>query len=255
MQLDKLKQMDFYDEIAGDYDDFTNLAVREAGIQSFLNAVQARHSISSVLDVACGTGSHVVKSAQMGKRAVGVDISAGMIEQSQARAKKAGVQATWAVCPMQELAGTVEGKFDLILCLGNSIPHVLKQSELVRTVAGFAHLLNSGGILLVHLLNYTKILAEQKRIVAVNRVGDDEYIRFYDFVGELVNFNLLKITWQGTKNQHRLMSTPLFPYTPGRLEDCLLENGFAEVNIFGDLQFNPFDEKTSEAVLLEARVG
>ena len=247
--------MDFYDEIAQDYDEFTNLSVREAGIQSLLDAVQARHGFSSVLDVACGTGSHVVKSAQMGKRAAGVDISGGMIEQSRARAKQANVPATWIACPMQELAGTVEGKFDLILCLGNSIPHVLNQSELDRTVAGFTHLLNSGGILLVHLLNYAKILAEQKRIVAVNRVGDDEYIRFYDFVGDLINFNLLKISWQGGKNQHRLISTPLFPYTAGQLEDCLIENGFAEVNIFGDLQFNPFDEKTSEAVLLEARVG
>jgi len=107
-----------------------------------------------------------------------------MVEQSRARAEKAGVQAQWVVCPMQELAGTVEGKFDLILCLGNSIPHVLKQSELTQTVAGFAQLLNSGGILLVHLLNYAKILTEQKRIIAVNRVGDHEYIRFYDFVSE-----------------------------------------------------------------------
>jgi len=246
--------MDFYDEIAQDYDEFTNLSVREAGIQTFLDNVQDRYGFSSVLDAACGTGIHVVKSAQMGKRAVGADISAGMIEQSRARAKKADVPAIWVTCPMQGLAGTVEGKFDLILCLGNSIPHVLKQSELVQTVAGFAQLLNSGGILLVHFLNYAKILTEQKRIVAINRVGDDEYIRFYDFVGKLVNFNLLKISFQGTKNQHRLISTPLFPYTAGQLMNCLLKNGFEEVNIFGDLQFNPFDEKTSEAVLLEARV-
>ena len=246
--------MDFYNEIAQNYDEFTNLSAREAGIQTFLDNVQNRTGFASMLDAACGTGSHVVKSAQMGKRAVGADISAGMIEQSRAKAEMADVQAQWVLCPMQELAGNVEGRFDLILCLGNSIPHILKQAELSQTIAGFTRLLNSGGVLLLHLLNYTKILAEQKRIVAVNRVGDDEYIRFYDFAGELINFNLLKISFQGTKNRHRLISTPLFPYTAGQLGDCLLEKGFAEVNIYGDLQFTPFDEKTSDAVLLEARI-
>jgi len=73
-------------------------------------------------------------------------------------------------------------------------------------------------------------------------------------VSESVNFNLLKISWHGTKNQHRLISTPLFPYTADQLNDSLLDNGFSEVKIYGDMQFNPFDEKTSEAVLLEARV-
>ena len=246
--------MDFYNNIADNYDEMTNLNRRLDNIEHFVVRIKEKYDIKSALDAACGTGIYTIKMAQKGIDAVGADISAGMIEKAKILAAKSNVGPRWINCSMQELSGHINEKFDVILCLGNSIPHILNMDELDQTFEGFAQLLQPNGTVLIGLLNYSKILAKKKRLVAVTKKGDNEYIRFYDFLPDLIQFNLLKINWQGDKSQQELTSTKLFPYTPEMVYDRLKQK-FNNVNMYCDLQFNPFDSAESDSVLFEAYQG
>lgn len=245
--------MDFYDAIADEYDAMSNLSRRQEAIEAFLKRVTGQRPIRSALDAACGTGAYTIRLAQMGVEAVGADLSAGMLEEARKAAAAGGVEPVWVQCPMQKLASQLERTFDLILCLGNSIVHVLETGELRETLGGFAALLRPGGVLLLHLLNYPLLLQKKERIVAISRAEQKEYIRFYDFLPEGVQFNLLKIEWEDGQARHTLTSTLLFPYAPQEMVRELQGRGFGKIRLYADTQFRPFEPGESQAVLIEAR--
>ena len=244
--------MDFYDQIADTYDEMTNLESRLENIRTFVSQLKNRYSLTSAIDVACGTGGHVIALSQICIRAVGVDISESMLDKARASAKEKGVKAQWIHCPMQELSQHIKEQFDIVLCLGNSLPHLLTKEDLSKTLSAFAQVLRPGGVLLVQLLNYHQVLKEKKRLVAVTKNNNNEYIRFYDFLPDLIQFNLLRIKWEGTKSKSTLSSTELFPYTFDSLENTLQEHNFSTVNFYEDLEFHPFNKENSSNLVIEA---
>ncbi len=244
--------MEFYDAIADQYDEMTNLFQRQDQIEEFLQKITAKWQIHSALDVACGTGFYTIKLAQMGMEAVGTDYSSGMIEKAKKLARQMGADPRWLEAPMQDIAGRLDRTFDLILCLGNSIVHLLDPAELKTTIRGFAQLMRPAGVLLIHLLNYPRIVREKERIVAISRSGNTQFIRFYDFLPDSIQFNLLKIDWDGQNCRHELVSTPLFPYAPDDIVKVLDEFKFTKINLFADYKFRAFDREKSQSVLIEA---
>ena len=245
--------MDFYDEIAGFYDDMTDLSVRKRRAAGFVDTLAQRYSVGKALDVACGTGTYTVALAERGIDTVGADISAAMLEHTSRLAEQEGVKPELINCPMQRLGDHTVGPFDLIICLGNSLPHLLSDEDLDSTLSGFSRLLDRQGVVIVHLLNFAALLAANERVVAITRKDDAEYIRFYDFMGDYVNFNLLRIDWQDGGPRHDLHSTRLRAYTSAEITDALQRHGFGQVSLYGGLDFGVFDENKSSAVVIEAK--
>lgn len=243
----------FYDDLAAEYDDLTGLAGRLAKARAFIAALKDRYRIASALDVACGTGLYAIELARSGIQAVGSDLSEPMLQQAARNAKETGVSLDWVPAPMQELPAKISRQFDAVLCMGNSIPHLLEDVALDAAIGGFVKLLAPGGIVALQLLNYAGILASRERIVGINRAGDREYVRFYDFLDGLVRFNILEITWRGDRAEHRLHSTTLRPYSAYALRACLFRHGCGKIELFGGLDFAPFYPKASDTVMLVGR--
>ena len=245
--------MDLYEQIADEYDEVTGEADRIAPAEAFLQELRRRHPFASVLDVACGTGLHAVMLAQMGVAVTAADISRAMLDRAKRRGADAGVDVRWVQAPMQEIPGRVDGPFDAVLCLGNSLPHVLEPAELGAAVGGFAGLLAPGGVVVLGILNYARILARGERVVGVTRRGQAEYLRFYDFLDELVRFNVLTMRWTDRGCQHELAGALLRPYTRGDLDAVLGEHGLRQVEHYAGMGFEPFDEAESDALVVVAR--
>lgn len=245
--------MTFYDDIADNYDQITGSGDRRDRAAGFLRQLVARYPITSALDVACGTGLYAIQMAQMGIAAAGTDLSPGMLDQASRHAASAGVSVQWVQAAMQELPDKIGQTFDAVLCMGNSIPHLLTDDDLRAALCGFLSRLAPGGIVVLQLLNYARVLAGQERIVGINRDGDKQYVRFYDFLGECVRFNILEIDWAHGQAVHQLHSTTLRPYTAKSLSDALMAAGCTSVEAYCGLHFDPFDADRSETVLLIGR--
>ena len=247
--------MDFYDQIADTYDEMTGSHARSELAAAFAARLARRYDPKSVLDVACGTGVYTVPLAGIGLRAAGADISRPMLDQARLRADRAGVTADWICAAMQDLPGKIDERFDAVLCMGNSIPHLLTDSDLAAATGGFVELLNPGGVVVIQLLNYSLILARRERIVGIDPRGDRLYVRFYDFLPGLVRFNVLTVADAGERPDHELHSTTLRPYTLEPLRQALLQSGCATVETFRGGDFEPFDERTSDTLMLIGRKG
>lgn len=249
--------MTFYDTIAADYDEITSQGDRAAPAEAFADRLIQRYGVDSVLDSACGQGVFTLPLARRGLRVLGCDSSAAMLEQAARKAAMENLDINWVCLPMQELCrGQTRSTFDAVLCMGNSIPHLLNQAELDKAMGCFASLLEPGGVVLIHLLNYARVLARGERIVGVTRQGDREFVRFYDFDGgETIRFNVLEIDHVTGEPAWSLHSTQLRPWQVEDLREAARQVGLERIELFGDLEFGPFDAARSEVLLLTAQAG
>ena len=97
-----------------------------------------------MLDCACGTGWHAIALAQRGYRVAGSDISAAMIARARENAAREGVTIPFAVAGFQELRAMFRERFDAVLCLGNSLPHVLTDDAALESLANMRDRLRAG---------------------------------------------------------------------------------------------------------------
>jgi ubiquinone/menaquinone biosynthesis C-methylase UbiE len=97
---------------------------------------------SSLLDVACGSGSHLAYLSRYFE-ATGVDLNEGMLR--VARRKLPRVRFVRG--RMEDFR--LSARFDVVTCLFSAIGYVHGERDLRRTLANFARHLNPGGVVIV----------------------------------------------------------------------------------------------------------
>ncbi len=242
--------MGFYEKIAGEYDAMTRFHERMPRETEMLKGWFERYRFSSVADVACGTGIHAIILGKLGLRVVGADPSDAMLTQARVHAGESKAQVSWVRTSMEHARQHIEGEYDAVICVGNSFPHLLTSESFQSAVKNFHQLLSSGGIVVIQLLNYHRILTEQNRIVGIHRQETTEFIRFYDFLPDSIRFNILTIQWQDGKASHTLNSISLYPYQRHEIEQMLSQHGFGEYEYYGDMYFHPFEEDVSPNLVI-----
>lgn len=261
-----------YDDFSADYDRFVDWPARLAAELPFIVAqiTDARY----ILDAACGTGMHAIALAQRGYRVVGADASSGMIEKAHANALAAGVDVRFEVAGFGELARRLDlspnsfplpacgegkaGGFDALLCLGNSLPHLLTPADLAAALADFAACLRPGGLVLIQNRNFDRIVAYRERWMEpqTHRERDAEwlFLRFYDFdPAGLLTFNLVTLKREGASAwRQRIATSRLRPLLKDQLTAALAQAGFEHVVCYGDMQGAPFDADSSPNLIITA---
>jgi len=261
-----------YDTFSSDYDRFVNwenrLAYELPFLEEQLKAVGGPPGqMPRVLDAACATGMHVIALARRGYPASGADLSAAMIERARANAVVAGVEARFEAAGFGSLeAAFGRQSFDALLCLGNSLPHLLNRQALAGALADFAACLRPGGLLLVQNRNFDAVLASRERWMEpqAHREGEREwlFLRFYDYEPDgLINFNVLTLT-RGAPGapdpeawQQRAASSRLYPLRAEEAASLLCEAGFCQIALYGDMAGSPFDPAKSGNLVIAARLA
>ena len=195
----------------------------------FIDMLRARGK-ETVLDVATGTGFHSVRLLEAGFDVTSADGSAEMLGKAFENAKQRGqilktVQADW-----RWLNRDIKGKFDAVICLGNSFTHIFDEFDRRRALAEFYAALKHDGILIMDQRNYDVILDDEFRtkhkyyycgedVTAEPEHVDDGLARFrYTFPDG---------------SEYRLN---MFPLRKSYTRRLMREAGFARVRTYGDFQ-------------------
>ena len=150
------------------YDRFVNWDRRLAFELPFIERQLAAAGARRVLDVACGTGKHAIALAQRGYDVTGVDLSVAMIDRARANAVAERVDGVrFVVAGFGMLAERTKAGFDAVLCLGNSLPHVLTEQALEATLDDMAAVLRPGGLLFIQSRNMDAVIERQARWMPV----------------------------------------------------------------------------------------
>lgn len=257
-----------YDAFSSDYDRFVNWPNRLAYELPFIERqLQSLGDESTrplrVLDSACGTGMHAIALAQRGWTAAGADLSEGMVVKAQANAAAAGVSTPFKAAGFGELARTFGGgpffPFDAVLCLGNSLPHLLTPQAMSQALADFSACLRPGGLLLLQNRNFDAVLAGRERWMEPqsHQEGGIErvFLRFYDYEADgTITFNILTLRREdGGAWQQAVTTTRLRPLVQAELTAALQEAGFSDIEAYGNMTGAPFDPAASGNLILTAR--
>ncbi len=228
-------------------------AERVTAAEDLVARLRARFPFAGALDVGTGTGAYALALARCGVRTTGVDLSPKMIEQAREHAAQLHIQARFVVGSMTELP-LPSASADLLVCLGNTLPHLTDEDALVQAFQEFSRVLVDGGHAVLQLLNYERILSRRERIVSVDRSSGAEFVRFYDFLPDgTLRFNILAWTWEeDTARIDPIRSVLLRPYTRCTLEKALADAGFRTVLTAGGGDLGPFDPEHSATLLLVA---
>jgi glycine/sarcosine N-methyltransferase len=253
-----------YDDFSSDYDRFVNWENRLKGEIPFIeglifNAREKTGERVALLDAACGTGMHAIALAKRGAAASGADLSSGMIRKAKQNAQEAGVNVRFEAAGFGSLAQTFGPEsFDAILCLGNSLPHLLSLTDLNAALADFASCLRPGGVLVIQNRNFDAVLANHERWMEPQAHQENGmewlFLRFYDFGPEgLINFNIVTLT-RGTGEDwsQRVSSSLLYPLREAELVQGLNGAGFQRTDRYGNLAGAPFSIQSSGNLVIAA---
>jgi SAM-dependent methyltransferase len=195
----------------------------------FIDVLKARGK-HNVLDVATGTGFHSVQLLKAGFDVYSVDGSAEMLAKAFENGCQQGVVLKTIHADWRWLNRGVHGKFDAIICLGNSFTHLFEENDRRRALAEFYAALKHDGILILDQRNYDRILdggvaSRHKYYYCGDQVTaqpvhvDDGLARFeYHFPdGSRHNLNM-------------------FPLRKDYTRRLLREAGFQQIHSYGDFQ-------------------
>lgn len=248
-----------YDPFSADYDRFVDWPGRLAAELPFIERQLQGAGARRVLDAACGTGMHAVELARRGFQVVGTDLSAAMVTQARANAARAQVAAQFEVAGFGRLRQLAGPGFDALLCLGNSLPHVLSASELAATLDDFSACLRPGGLLMVQNRNFDALLSRRERWMEpqAHREEDSEwlFLRLYDFDPDgLITFSLVTLRRHGSRPwTQQVGSTRLRPLPQAELTAALAAAGFTEITCWGSMEGMGFDPDSSPDLVVAAR--
>ncbi|MHB0913582.1 MAG: methyltransferase domain-containing protein [Armatimonadota bacterium] len=240
----------FYDNLAGSYDLLISWESRLRRERPFFRRVFKEYKVRRVLDTACGTGMHAVAFHDWGYYVVGADLSREMVEKSRENAADRGIEFVQAGFTELDRIG---GMFDAVTCLGNSLPHVLADEELEKSLRCMYETLLPGGVLVVHGNNYDRILARRERFMPLAGGDGHLFLRFFDFHGDTLTFNIITLeksdgTWRmrHDSSTHRTLTHDLLV---GTLEKV----GFTDIHVYGGYPDEPYDRLESDNLIVTAQ--
>lgn len=183
-----------------------------------------------VLDVATGTGFHSVRLIEAGFDVVSADGSAAMLFKAFENAKRRGhvlrtVQADW-----RWLNRDIHGKFDAVVCLGNSFTHLFAENDRRKALAEFYAALRHDGVLILDQRNYDSILDDgYSSKHTYYYCGDDVSVKPSHVDEGLARFDYAFP--DGSK-----FHLNMFPLRKAYVQRLLAEVGFQAVETYGDFQ-------------------
>jgi len=116
--------------------------------QFFIDILKARGK-HRVLDAATGTGFHSVQLLKAGFDVTSADGNAEMLTKAFENARERNLVLHTAHADWRWLNKDVHGKFDAIICLGNSFTHLFEERDRRRALAEFYAALKYDGILII----------------------------------------------------------------------------------------------------------
>ncbi len=226
---------------------------REPQLRFFRQLFRDRR-VRAVLDLACGTGEYALAFARWGLEVVGVDLEESMIRRARERARELDLAVDFRLGDMREPPA---GPFDAVICIGNSLPHLLRAGDLRRALRGMARALEGHGILVIQTVNYDRVLRD--RVTSLPTItaeeGRLEFRRRYEY---LPDSNILFKTELRVQDATGWRSFPgetlLRPLLKGELERELRGAGFKDIQFFGGFDRSPFGED-SPAMVAVASLG
>jgi SAM-dependent methyltransferase len=207
----------------------------------------------------------VVALAQQGFDVLGFDADADMVEFTRRRIETASAdiaaargEAEAQLLTMED-AVTLPAKFGAAFCLGNPLPGLFGQNQLLTALRGIASALAPGGIFLTQNLNYDlrwKQRVSQSPLLTGKTPGEEILlVKVAEYHADHINFHAMFLAREKPAGQweaHARTSRQI-PLFQTLLTNLATQAGLDDFTFWGDFARTPFDIEKSHDLILAAR--
>lgn len=246
-----MKTQSVFEKYAQEYDILTNAAARIKPHREEVQALIDRFRPGRVLDAGCAVGLTASLFAEQGVKAVGLDRSRSMIV--EARKKYAGTRLplSFRTGSFERLPHSLDDRFDLVVCLANSISGVGTLANLKLSFAGFFRMLRPAGALVLQSLNLAALRDGEVLPVKATQEGQIGYLRFARRRNDRYELTVVRIDMTTSPFQFEVFSHEFDSFSVDQLARALRQTGFGRIQRYGDLAMTkPFGTKSRDIVLV-----
>lgn len=197
--------------------------------QFFIDLLRKRGK-QRILDVAAGTGFHSIRLMEAGFDVTCADGNAEMVAKAFENGKKKGLILKTVKADWRWLNEDIHGKYDAILCLGNSFTHLFDEKERHRALAEFYAALKHDGILIIDQRNYDHILDQGFSTKHKYYYCGDQVTAEPD----LIEDNLTRFRYSFPDGS--VFHLNMFPLRKQYMLDLLTTHGFRRTTTFADFE-------------------
>lgn len=234
--------MKFYEILSKYYDEL--FPVSDEKVKQIKNLINITNK--TILDIGCSTGELAIKLAREANQITGIDLDKEMIRLARNKATtKSGID-------FQEMnmldIDKLQGKYDVILCLGNTLSHLNSLESVSNFINNSYKKLNINGQLLIQIVNYGNILKENKIIFSPKETQHLVFNRIYSIKEKSrINFHMELTTKANNKKFES--DNNLLAILKKDLEPILNQVGFKKFNFYGNYQKSPYSKNSSGLII------
>ncbi len=220
--------------------------------RDMLVSILERYGAETVLDCACGTGVHTEVLAREGFAVIGSDASEHMLGVAREKLSGSGLEVDLYNSTWRDLPGVVPGKYDAVVCMGNSLSLEPDGQAVTESLKGMFEVLEPGGVLLVSGTNVDRQLAENIEIEVVEPEPECFLMLVRDFGETKTTHRFFFIDAAGGEPSMRHFRFDLLNLTAADLEFSVRQAGIARFTFYGEKDFTPYSQYESERLILVA---
>jgi SAM-dependent methyltransferase len=200
---------------------------------------------SNILDLCCGIGRHSLELARRGYQVTGVDRTREYLDEARKQAKEESLDIEFVQGDMRSFSRP--GAFDAAISMFTSFSFFEDPQEDKRVVENVFESLKTGGRFIIQMHGketLAKIFTERNW----NENKDDGVIVLYERKVSN-NWSWMENRWIMLKGNERIenrLSHRL--YAGSEIAALLRDCGFTRVDVYGDLEGNPYDHTARQLV-------
>lgn len=196
-----------------------------------------KHNVNTILDCSCGTGLQSIGLAKKGFNVTGSDLSEKMLEIARENAKEEDINdIKFIQSDFREVRSKVSNFFDAVICMGNSIPHLKQNDEILEAFKNIYECLEKGGVAIFDIRNYDSMLKNKPRFLPmrINAEKDGKIVSIlyvFDYLKDLIRFNVVYLI-EDKCTGNKSMEVEVIDYNPIKSDlftNLLKQTGFITI--------------------------
>lgn len=203
-----------------------------------------------ILDIGSGTGTYAIPLAKKGYEVVALDNDQSMIDRLRSKSKVLGLHIESFARDMMGLGDLIEGEYDGVLCIGNTLPH-LPDMEAVEKFLGIVYdKLSDDGVFIIQTVNYDRVYKHTvTKLPLIERPESGVvFDRSYELMADRTIRFIGKLSLpDGTTSE---ASTILLGIDRSMLSSALKSAGYSKVDFYGGFDRQPWSDETGATVVV-----